>query len=298
MINSSRDLRRASGSLYRSRTLTYACFLAPALILYMLVVIIPFFQGIPYSFTNWQPVKGVKDFVGMRNYVNLFSKTGKVFRKSVINTFEFTAYYIVISNVLGLAMALLVQRSSRLNNLCRTLIFMPYVLSLITAAFVWRNIYSSIYTPLFGLPSPLGTKGQAMFAIAVISSWRTAGYCMLIYIAGLQGVPNEYYEAASVEGANGFQKFTKITIPMLMPAFSSNVSLLLAWGLKVFEVVRATTKGGPTLNETTTMSMFVFDNIFANWKAGYGQASAIVMTLILLVISFLVSGFFRKQEVY
>ena len=85
---------------------------------------------------------------------------------------------------------------------------------------------------------------------------------------------------------------------MLIPAFSSNISLLLAWGLKVFEVVRATTKGGPTLNETTTMSMFVFDNIFANWKAGYGQASAIVMTLILLVISFLVSGFFRKQEVY
>ena len=234
----------------------------------------------------------------MRNYVNLFSKTGKVFRKSVVNTFEFTALYIVISNVIGLAMALLVKKSSRLNNLCRTLIFMPYVLSLITAAFVWRNIYSSIYTPLFGLPSPLGTKGQAMIGIAIISSWRTAGYCMLIYIAGLQSVPQEYYEAAELDGATRRQQFTKITVPMLLPAFSSNVSLLLAWGLKVFEVVRATTKGGPTLNETTTMSMFVFDNIFANWKAGYGQAAAIVMTLILLVISFIVSKFFRKQEVY
>lgn len=297
MANSSRDLRRASGSLYRTRTMTYACFLAPALILYLLVVIIPFFQGIPYSFTNWQPVKGVKDFVGFKNYINLFTK-GKVFWKSVRNTFEFTVIYILISNAIGLGMALLVQRSSRLNNLCRTLIFMPYVLSLITAAFVWRNIYSSVYSPIFGMPSPLGTKGQAMYGIAIISSWRTAGYCMLIYIAGLQGVPNEYYEAASVEGANGFQKFTKITMPMLIPAFSSNVSLLLAWGLKVFEVVRATTKGGPTLNETTTMSMFVFDNIFANWKAGYGQAAAILMTLILLVVSFIVSGFFRKQEVY
>lgn len=296
MVKRRTELR--SGSLNRTRTLTYACFLAPALILYIITVIMPFFQGIPYSFTNWQPVKGVRDFIGLKNYINLFSKTGKVFWKSVGNTFEFTAMYIVISNVIGLGMALLVQRSSRLNNLCRTLIFMPYVLSLITAAFVWRNIYSSIYSPLFGVPSPLGTKGQAMFGIAIISSWRTAGYCMLIYIAGLQGVPNEYYEAASVEGANAFQKFTKITVPMLLPSFSSNISLLLAWGLKVFEVVRATTKGGPTLNETTTMSMFVFDNIFANWKAGYGQAAAILMTLILLVISFLVSAFFRKQEVY
>jgi len=182
MINSSRDLRRASGSLYRSRTITYACFLAPALILYMLVVIIPFFQGIPYSFTNWQPVKGVKDFVGMRNYVNLFSKTGKVFRKSVLNTFEFTAYYIVISNVLGLAMALLVQRSSRLNNLCRTLIFMPYVLSLITAAFVWRwpitPVLCTRYFPVctrWALMWPGWNPGQLQSEISrvcSISTWK------------------------------------------------------------------------------------------------------------------------------
>lgn len=289
---------RVGNSLKRSKSVTYACFLAPALILYVLTVIIPFFQGIPYSFTNWQPVKGVNDFIGLRNYVNLFSKTGRVFWKSVGNTFQFTLLYILIANVLGLAMALLVKRSTRLNNLCRTLIFMPYVLSLITAAFVWRNIYSSIYSPLFNLPSPLGVKGQAMTAIAVISSWRTAGYCMLIYIAALQSVPQEYYEAASVEGASSVQKFFKITVPMILPAFSSNVSLLLAWGLKVFEVVRATTRGGPTLNETTTMSMFVYDNIFANWKAGYGQAAAIIMTLILLIISFLVSRFFRFKEVY
>ncbi len=297
MFNS-RYALHPTGSMKRTRRITYACFLAPALLLYIFTVIMPFFQGIPYSFTNWQPVKGINDFVGLRNYVNLFSKVGQVFWKSVGNTFEFTAMYIVISNVFGLAMALLVHKYSRLNNLCRTMIFMPYVLSLITAAFVWRNIYSSIYSPLFGVPSPLGTKGQAMAAIAIISSWRTAGYCMLIYIAALQGVPQEFYEAASVEGANGIQKFTKITVPMIIPAFSSNVLLLLAWGLKVFEVVRATTRGGPTLNETNTMSMFVYDNIFANWKAGYGQAAAIVMTAILLAISLLVSKFFRSKEVY
>jgi len=174
---------------------------------------------------------------------------------------------------------------------------MPYVISLVTAAFVWRYIYSAIYSPLFNVVSPLGSKNTAMFAIAIISIWRTSGYCMLIYIAGLQGVSDEYYEAASVEGANGIQKFFKITVPMLIPAFSANVSLLLAWGLKVFEVVRATTNGGPTRNATTTMSMYIYNMIFANSKAGYGQATAIVMTVILLIVSFLVSKFFSTKEV-
>ena len=203
----------------------------------------------------------------------------------------------VLSNALGLAVALMLHRSNKLNNLCRTIIFMPYVISLVTAAFVWRYIYSAIYSPLFNVVSPLGSKNTAMFAIAIISVWRTSGYCMLIYIAGLQGVADEYYEAASVEGANGIQKFFKITVPMLIPAFSANVSLLLAWGLKVFEVVRATTNGGPTRNATTTMSMYIYNMIFANSKAGYGQAAAIVMTVILLIVSFLVSKFFSTKEV-
>lgn len=295
-----KSLRGNRNALNRERTITYICFLLPCLLLYIVMVIMPFIQGIPYSFTdfNLMNAENVQN-VGLKWYKNLFNaRLGKSFWKAVGNTFQFTLYYILISNVVGLMMALLLKRSTKLNNVCRTIIFMPYVLGLITAAFAWRNIYSAVYAPLFHVTSPLGTPGQAMPAIAVISSWRTSGYCMLIYLAALQGVPNEYYEAASVEGANGPQKFFKITVPMIVPAFSSNVSLLLAWGLKVFEVVNATTKGGPTKDETLTMSMFVYNNIFTNWKGGYGQASAIIMTLILLAVSMLVSAFFRRQEVY
>lgn len=289
-------MRLRQQSFDRSKRITFACFLAPALLLYIITVIVPFFQGIPYSFTNWNLISNASNFVGTKNYVNLFKS--KEFWTSVTNTFQFTFFYVILSNLIGLGVALLLHRSSRLNNVCRTVIFMPYVISLVTAAFVWRYIYSAVYSPIFNVPSPLGVKDQAMFGIALISVWRTSGYCMLIYIAGLQGVPEEYYEAANVEGANGFQKFIKITVPMIMSSFSSNVSLLLAWGLKVFEVVRATTNGGPTRNATTTMSMFIYNNIFANSKAGYGQAAAILMTAILLVISFIVSKFFRSQEAY
>ena len=208
-------------SFESSKRLTYTCFLIPALLLYLIVVIIPFFQGIPYSFTNWNLISNASNFIGVKNYQTLFKS--KEFWTIVKNTFQFTLYYVVLSNALGLAVALMLHRSNKLNNLCRTIIFMPYVISLVTAAFVWRYIYSAIYSPLFNVVSPLGSKNTAMFAIAIISVWRTSGYCMLIYIAGLQGVADEYYEAASVEGANGIQKFFKITVPMLIPAFSANV---------------------------------------------------------------------------
>lgn len=283
-------------SFERSKNLTYAAFLAPALLLFLIVVILPFLQGIPYSFTNWNLLSNASNNVGFKNYVNLFKS--KEFWIIVKNTFQFTFYYVILANVIGLVIALMLHKSSRLNNICRTIVFMPYVISLVTVAFVWRYMYSAIYSPLFHAPSPLGVKGSAMFAISIISIWRSSGYCMLIYIAALQGVPEEYYEAASVEGANGVQKFFKITVPMLIPAFSANVSLLLAWGLKVFEVVRATTNGGPTRNATTTMSMYIYNMIFANSKAGYGQAAAILMTIILLIVSFLVSKFFSSREVY
>ncbi|MDD3334074.1 MAG: sugar ABC transporter permease [Eubacteriales bacterium] len=289
-------MKRQHLRLTTEREITYACFLAPALILYIITVIVPFFQGIPYSFTNWNLISNASNNVGFKNYAILFGS--KEFWTAVGNTFQFTGLYVVFSNLIGLGVALLLQRSSKLNNVCRTMIFMPYVISLVTAAFVWRYIYSAVYSPLFNVPSPLGVKNQAMLGIAIISVWRTSGYCMLIYIAGLQGVPQEYYEAASVEGASAIQKFFKITVPMLIPSFSANVSLLLAWGLKVFEVVRATTNGGPTRNATTTMSMFIYNNIFANSKAGYGQAAAIIMTAILLIVSFMVSKFFRSREVY
>lgn len=282
-------------SYSRSRKIVYAGFVAPALILYLLTVVLPFIQGIPYSLTNWNLVSSQSEFVGLKNYVNLFHSS--VFWKSIGNTFQFTLYYVVLSNVIGLCIALLIQKSTRINNISRTLVFMPYVISMLTAAFVWKYIFNTVYSPLFNVPSPLGVKAQAMFGISIIAVWRTSGYCMLIYIAALQGVPQEYYEAASVEGANGIQKFFKITAPLILPAFSVNVSLLLAWGLKVFDAVMATTYGGPGRNTTLTMAMFIYNNIFGNSKAGYGQAAAVIMTAILLVISFLISKFFRSKGV-
>jgi len=277
-----------------SRHIWNACFLLPALALFLAVIIIPLFQGIPYAFTNWNGISPTNKFIGLRNFVRLFHD--EEMWKALSNTFVYTLFYIVFSNILGLAVALLLQRSSKVNNLCRTLIFMPYVVSMLTAAFVWKSIFNDVYVPLFNMPSPLGVPKQALLGVVAISVWRTSGYCMLIYLAALQSVPEEYYEAAMVEGANGPQKFFKITLPLIVPAMTSNISLLMAWGFKAFDTVIAATGGGPG-NATETMAMFVYYNIFGYSKAGYGQAAAIIMTVLLLTLTVLVSHYFRSKEV-
>ncbi len=269
-------------------------FLFPAMLLFLACVILPLFQGIPYSLMDWNGVSPTHRYVGLKNYVKLLSST-ELWR-DVATTFRYTFAYMIAANVLGLATALLLRKGSRLNNLCRTLIFMPYVISMITAAFVWKSIFNEIYSPLFLVPSPLGVPDQALMGIVAISVWRVSGYCMLIYIAALQSIPVEYYEAAKVEGASGLAQFLHITAPMIVPAFSTNVTLLLAWGFKVFDTVMAATGGGPG-KATETMSMYVYNNIFGYMKAGYGQAAAIMMTVILLVISIFVSRFFRTRVV-
>ena len=134
-------------SFESSKRLTYTCFLIPALLLYLIVVIIPFFQGIPYSFTNWNLISNASNFIGAKNYQTLFKS--KEFWTIVKNTFQFTLYYVVLSNALGLAVALMLHRSNKLNNLCRTIIFMPYVISLADGCFclalyLQRHLFSFV----------------------------------------------------------------------------------------------------------------------------------------------------------
>ena len=278
----------------KSRQLWNLVFILPAFIIFILVVILPLCQGIPFSMTDWNGIGKDYSFIGLKNYLKLFK--AKDLWGDIATTFKFTIGYIIGCNVVGLLFALLTRQSVKLNNVCRTLIFMPYVISMLTAAFVWKAIFNGIYVPVFNLPSPLAVPNQALIGIIIISVWRTSGYCMLIYVAALQTVPEEFYEAARIEGAGAFQRFFKITLPMIVPAITSNVSLILAWGFKVFDTPMAATGGGPG-KATETMAMYVYNNIFGYMKAGYGQAAAVLMTIILLVLTVTTSKFLRSKEV-
>ena len=175
----------------------------------------------------------------------------------------------------------------------RTLLFMPFTVSLVAATKVWSYVYTDVLMPLTGMPSPLGISSQVIYGLAAIAIWRDMGYCMLIYIAALQSIPGEYYEAARVEGANFWHEFRSITLPMIVPAITANVTLVLSWGLRCFDYSQMVLN----MKAAKTTAVFVYEYIFGNSRAGLGQAGAIILTLVLVVLSNIVTTVLRKREV-
>ena len=267
-------------------------FMLPAFILFAYVVLIPFIQSIPVSFTDKKAIfADTWNFVGFDNYIKLFKSVS--FQESFLHTGQFTIVYIIGANFLGLLLALMLWKSGRFNNVMRTLLFMPFTVSLVASTKVWSYVYTDILTPLTGSPSPLGISSQVIYGLALIAIWRDMGYCMLIYIAALQSVPLEYYEAARVEGANAWHEFRHITAPMIVPAFTANITLLLSWGLRCFDYSQM------VLNMKTakTTAVFVYEYIFGNSRAGLGQAGAIILTLVLVVLTNVATTILRNREV-
>ena len=268
-------------------------FMLPTIILFCIVVLIPFFQGIPYSFTNWKSiVSETKEFNGLKNYIYLIKN--KYFQDSLLVTFKFTILYMISANVMGLLLALAIHRSSWFNNIARTVLFLPFTVSATAGSIVWSYVFTDVYGTITGLVSPLGMPGQIIYGMVVIGAWRDMGYTMLIYIAALQAVPQDYYEAATVDGAGKLRQFFSVTVPNIVPAFTTNVTLLLAWGLRTFDMPMAVARNA---REGQFTAVYVYDSIFSNNKAGLGQAAAVILTIILVVLTQIVTRSLRKLEV-
>lgn len=286
--------RRKPISKYARKTfIGNLLFLLPTVLLFSFVVLSPFLQGIPYSFTNWKSIVSSQyTFNGITNYKYLLSN--KYFLMSLGITFRYTILYMFSANIMGFVLALLLRRASRFNNLSRTIFFLPFTVSITAAAIVWSYVFTDVYGTITGLVSPLGQESQIVNAMVIISAWRDMGYTMLIYLAAMQTISDDYYEAASIEGANFLQQFTHITLPMIVPAFTTNITLTLAWGLRCFDlpmVVSSTRQAGQTT------AVYIYQSIFSNNKAGLGQAAAIILTVILVVLTQIVSRTLRKMEV-
>ena len=268
-------------------------FMLPTIILFCIVVLIPFFQGIPYSFTNWKSiVSETKEFNGLKNYISLIKN--KYFQDSLLVTFKFTILYMISANVMGLLLALAIHRSSWFNNIARTVLFLPFTVSATAGSIVWSYVFTDVYGTITGLVSPLGMPGQIIYGMVVIGAWRDMGYTMLIYIAALQAVPQDYYEAATVDGAGKLRQFFSVTVPNIVPAFTTNVTLLLAWGLRTFDMPMAVARNA---REGQFTAVYVYDSIFSNNKAGLGQAAAVILTIILVVLTQIVTRSLRRLEV-
>lgn len=276
------------------KRLAWFSFLAPAMIIFCFVVVVPFFQGIGIAFTDWNGFNPKANFIGLKNLKYLAAD------KQVANAIKNTLYYTVLTcvgvNILALAITVGLDSKVWGRKFLRSVMFLPIIASLVITSFIWGRIYADVFPVNFGIASPLVSTTWVIPGIALMCLWRDTGLAMVIYNAGIQSVPEELKEAARIDGANGWQIFRNVTFPMLAPAFTTCVTLWLGYGLKIFDYPRVATNGGPG-KASETMAIFVYNHFFSNNRAGYGQMAAIVMLITVVIITSITTKLLRRREV-
>ncbi|GII29214.1 carbohydrate ABC transporter permease [Planotetraspora mira] len=274
-------------------------FAAPALLVYAVVVLYPSIAGVVYAFTDWSGIGGDMSFVGLSNFSAILHDDQAL--GSLGNTLLLTVAVVVVQNVVGLLLALGVNTKIKSRALLRVVFFSPVVVSPVMVAFLWKYIYnpdpSAGLNGLFGLHVDwLGDPSVALWSIAGMVVWQYAGYSMVIFLAGLEGVPRELHEAAMIDGAGTLQRFRYVTWPLLAPAVTINLMLSTIGGLKLFDQVFAATNGGPGY-ATETLSTVLYKQAFVYGKFGYSTAIALVLALFVAAVSFVQIYYLRSREV-
>lgn len=277
-------------------------FYIPAIVLFLVFVIYPFLHGIRISFTNWNGYSQTMKFVGIDNYVRLFQDANV--RTALVNTLVYGIASTIIQNVLGLAYALFLNTKFKGRSIVRTVIYMPVMIAPLIMGYIMYFLFQYDGGALNDIIMLLGhepvdllaNSSTAIAIIVMVNSLQFVGVSMVIYLAGLQNVPNMYYEAAMLDGASSWQRFKHITFPLLMPAISSSTILNLIGGLKLFDLVMALTSGGPGFT-THSLSTLVTNQYFSAQSAGYASAIGIFAFLLIMVVSNVVMKFFDKREV-
>jgi multiple sugar transport system permease protein len=281
----------------------FLTFGGPGVLVYVCFVLAPIAVSVGYSLTNYNPFNPPTKFVGFRNYKVLFSDPE--FLASLRITTILTLIIVIVPNVSGLAIALLLDRRGWFYNALRSVFFTPVVLSSVVVSIIWTRLLADdglINQMLRGIgishpPGWLSDPSYALYSLGAILSWQMLGFCVVVYLAGLQGIPQELHEAASIDGAGPVQRFRKITWPMLAPALTINTIVMLITGFKVFDHVQVITNGGPGNGTTATIAFNVLQTGFNANREGYASAMAVVMLVIVAVAAAVALRILQKREV-
>lgn len=267
-------------------------------ILFFLFNTLPFLQGIFYSFTDWKGY-GEWEFVGLKNYKNL------LIDKSIINSYSFTLKFALICtilvNVISLILACALNAKIKWKNAIKAVYFLPYMLGSLMVGFIFNFIFSTLlpqFGKSFGIEwlskNILGTD-QAIWGIIIVTVWSSVAFNTLIYIAGLQSIETQIYEAAAIDGAVGFTRFRTITFPLLASSFTVNMVLSAKGYLMVYDQIMAMTNGGPG-ELTTSISVLIYKKGFSQGQFALQSANAVVLFLMIAVISFIQMRILEKRE--
>jgi raffinose/stachyose/melibiose transport system permease protein len=283
--------KRRSGGPGRPHPGLYL-FALPALTLYVIFFAYPTLQGIQYSITNWDGFSGDWIYVGLNNFANIFTNDD-LFKNALVNNIKFMLVVVLLQTAFALMLAVFLAKNSRGSILLRALFFFPTILSSISVAFVWRFVYD----PNFGLAnrflggigldrlqsSYLGNETAAIYWVALSQVWFHTGQVMVIFVAGLQSVPKELYEAAEIDGANKWQQFRSVTWPMIAPATAIVVAYTTVQSFKAFDLILGL-GGNPPKPSLDILSTRIFTT-FSNSEFGYAAAESLVFMALILVVT-------------
>ena len=275
-----------------SRNQTFLLITVPILALFFCFNTLPLIKGLIYSFTNFKGF-GSYDWVGMRNYADLF--TDARVGKSYLFTFKFAILATVLTNVIALLLALGLNGKIKAKSALRGMYFVPRILGGLVVGYIFGYIFTYILPALTGTGSMLSNTKTAWIAIVIVAAWQSIAQTTLIYISGLQTVPEDVYEAGAIDGATGWLSFKSLTFPLIIPFFSINMVLSMKDFLMVFDQIMALTKGGPA-QSTESISYLIYNNGMGGGQFGFQSANAVIFFIVIVAISVFQLNMTGKKE--
>lgn len=277
-------------------------FTVPAILLVTVMMYIPFVMSGYYSLTEWNGIAKEPVFVGLENFKQILTG-GSDYLGALLFTVKYTLGFVIFANVIALALAVALTQKFKGINIFRGVFFIPYIMSMTIVGFIWKFIFTQGFAKLYELTdwaflneSWLGDPRLAFYSVVFVGIWQALGFYIVLYIAGLQAVPADVLEAATVDGASRLQRFFKVTLPLLGPSFTTCIFMSLTNSLKVFDIILALTKGGPG-TATYSATLLIYRDAFTNNKYGMGSAESIIYFIFVLALTQLVLKIFSSREV-
>ena len=278
-------------------------YILPSFLLILIFCIIPIFMSAYFSFTDYN-IMNPPEFAGLDNYVQMFKDD--YVTAAVKNTLLYVLMTVPFQTIISLAFAGFIAQKlngKKGGEFLRSVMFIPVIASAVTAGTIWRIILSTdggILNNILGIfgidpVNWLGSTSTSLVSICIVAVWKNVGYVLVIYYAGIMGIPRDLYEAARVDGATTIQQFTKITLPMLKPITYLVVTLGIIWSFQVFDLSYQMTGGGPG-HSSVTLVMSIYNSAFKQYRMGYACATAMFLLVIIIVINLLENLFFQEKK--
>ncbi|MFD2703423.1 carbohydrate ABC transporter permease [Paenibacillus shunpengii] len=272
----------------------------PAVALFFVFMTLPALQGLYYSFTNWNGFGDQYDMVGFKNYINLFAD------ENVWNAYGFTIKYAIVAtifiNIISLLIALGLNAKIKYRNFFRAIYFLPNILSILIVGYIFNYLFSNVF-PIWGenlgltalSTNILGSQDLAWVGVVSVAIWQGIAFNTILYLAGLQTIPTDLYEASNLDGASKWREFWSITFPLIAPFFTINMVLAMKNSLMVFDLIVAMTNGGPG-RATQSIAHLIYTGGFEGGEFAYQSANAIIYFILIAIISIIQLRFLQRRE--